>query len=150
MNPNDVADTASSDADDEKRRQFKIKAALFLSGISGISALAGFGCTIAMARKQDPKYFNIGMTPTRELSESGASLGLRALGWGTLYAFVGCGVFFYGIWKLSGATNMKEFRCAMGNILPVIPKKNPQGRSEFSGLNDLLDYLQHQKGTKDK
>ena len=30
----------------------------------------------------------------------------------------------------------------MGQILPQIPKNNPpQGRTEFSGLNDLLQYV---------
>lgn len=81
-------------------------AAIFLSGISGLSALIGFGATVASARKQDPKYFSIGMTPMKELPETGASLALRALGWGSLYAFVGCGVLFYSIWKISGANNV--------------------------------------------
>lgn len=46
---------------------------------------------------------------------------------------------------------MEEFRYKMGSILPRIPKNDPpQGRTEFSGLNDLLDYLQHLKGAKDK
>ncbi|XP_028128283.1 transmembrane protein 242 [Diabrotica virgifera virgifera] len=135
----------------DEDRQFKVKAAIFLSGVSGISALIGFGATLASAKRQDPKHFGIGMTPTRELSETGASLALRALGWGTLYAFAGCGVLFYGIWKLSGAKNLQEFRYKMGSALPVIPRNNPpQGRTEFSGLNDLLDYLQHQKGVNDK
>ncbi|XP_056632226.1 transmembrane protein 242 isoform X2 [Diorhabda sublineata] len=89
----------------EKDKEFNVKAAIFLSGVSGISALIGFGATLASAKKQDPKYFGIGMTPSKELSETGASLALRALGWGTLYAFVGCGVLFYSIWKLSGATD---------------------------------------------
>lgn len=46
------------------------------------------------------------MTVTKELPETGASLALRALGWGTLYAFTGCGILFYSIWKLSGAKNV--------------------------------------------
>lgn len=46
---------------------------------------------------------------------------------------------------------MQEFRYKMGSVLPTIPKNTPpQGRTEFSGLNDLLDYLQHQRGVKDK
>ncbi|XP_056632225.1 transmembrane protein 242 isoform X1 [Diorhabda sublineata] len=134
----------------EKDKEFNVKAAIFLSGVSGISALIGFGATLASAKKQDPKYFGIGMTPSKELSETGASLALRALGWGTLYAFVGCGVLFYSIWKLSGATDIKDFRYKVGSVLPSIPKNNPpQGRTEFTGLNDLLEYLQQQKGARD-
>ncbi|CAH1109196.1 unnamed protein product [Psylliodes chrysocephalus] len=151
MDKNVLASTKKSDEIDDVERQFKIKAAIFLSGISGLSALIGFGATVASARKQDPKYFSIGMTPMKELPETGASLALRALGWGSLYAFVGCGVLFYSIWKISGANNMQEFRYKMGSVLPTIPKNTPpQGRTEFSGLNDLLDYLQHQRGVKDK
>ncbi|XP_023025589.1 transmembrane protein 242 [Leptinotarsa decemlineata] len=139
-----------SDESQENDKKFKAKAAVFLAGVSGISAAIGFGTTIASAKKQDPKYFGKGMVPTRELPESGASLALRALGWGTLYAFVGCGILFYSIWKISGAQNMEEFRYKVGSVLPRIPKNNPPiGRTEFSGLTDLLDYLQHQKGNKD-
>lgn len=39
----------------------------------------------------------------------------------------------------------------MGSILPEIPKnRTPQGRTEFSGLNDLLDYLQNLNSKNDK
>ena len=37
---------------------------------------------------------------------------------------------------------MEEFRNKMGNILPKIKKNNPPiGRTEFSGMNDLLHYI---------
>lgn len=46
---------------------------------------------------------------------------------------------------------MQEFRYKMGSILPKIPKNDPPiGRTEFSGLNDFLDYVQHLKSSKDK
>lgn len=48
------------------------------------------------------------MTGSVEIPEPGAQLALRALGWGTLYAFTGCGLLFYGIWKLSAAKNVKD------------------------------------------
>nr|CAH7737860.1 unnamed protein product [Callosobruchus chinensis] len=64
--------------------------------------------TVATAKKHDPKYFNKGMVPTRELPESGANLAMRALGWGTLYAVTGCGILFYSIWKLSGAQSVSK------------------------------------------
>ena len=31
---------------------------------------------------------------------------MRALGWGTLFAFMGTGAMAYGIWKLSGAKDV--------------------------------------------
>lgn len=38
--------------------------------------------------------------------EPGASLAVRALGWGTLYAVTGCSVLFYGIWTLMGVKDV--------------------------------------------
>lgn len=84
-------------------------AGIFLAGVSGISAIIGFGATVASAKKQDPKYFDKGMIGARGMHETGVSLAMRALGWGTLYAFTGCGVLFYSIWKLSGANNVRIF-----------------------------------------
>lgn len=37
---------------------------------------------------------------------------------------------------------MKEFRQKVGGWLPSIPRNHPpQGRTEFSGINDLLQYI---------
>ena len=37
---------------------------------------------------------------------------------------------------------MKEFRMKIGSALPRIPKNDPpKGRTEFSGLTDLLTYV---------
>lgn len=37
---------------------------------------------------------------------------------------------------------MKEFRQKVGTWLPAVPRNHPpQGRTEFSGLNDLLQYI---------
>ena len=78
----------------------------------------------------------------RKLHETGAKLAARALGHATLYAVGGCGLLFYSIWKLSGASDLVDFRKKAGNILPTVPKNNPpQSRTEFSGINDLLQYL---------
>ena len=77
------------------------------------------------------------------VQDSGAKLASRALAWGTFYAIGGCTVIFYGMWKLSGASNLVEFREKAGNILPKIPKNNPKigERTEFSGINDFLQYI---------
>jgi len=61
---------------------------------------------------------------------------------GTLYAFAGCGILFFGVWKLSGAENLADFRRRAGSILPRVPKNDPPiGRTEFSGINDFLHYI---------
>jgi len=148
---------------------FKAKAGAFLAFACGFGMLAGFGGALTQVKKQDPGHFDKGMTgldPAEEaakkdamrrmdnvamekirnarvLQESGAALASRALGWGTFYAFAGCGVLFYSVWKLSGANNLKEFREKAGKILPAIPKKpkEPGERTEFSGINDFLTYI---------
>lgn len=86
-----------------------------------------------------------------QLHASGAALASRALAYGTLYAVAGCGLVFYGIWKISGARDLAEFRQKAGSILPVVPKNNPpQGRTEFSGINDFLQYvIDEDKAQKD-
>ncbi|XP_072940940.1 transmembrane protein 242 [Epargyreus clarus] len=133
----------------DKERLERIKAGAFLASIAGISAFVGFSVTLSAAKKADPKYFNKGLHSSVELADAGAILALRALGWGTFYAIAGTSSLCYGIWKLSGAKNLKEFRVKMGQMLPVLPKNNPpQSRSEFTGLNDLLTYIAEDYGKK--
>ncbi|KAK2701982.1 transmembrane protein 242-like [Artemia franciscana] len=129
-------------ADSERDKKFKRKATVFLAGVGGASVLFGFGSALALSKKRDPEFFGKGLVPTHTLSETGASIALRALGWGSLLAVSGCSIIFYGIWKVVGASNISEFRSKVGSMLPSIPKNNPpHGRTEFSGLNDLLQYI---------
>ncbi|XP_028031784.1 transmembrane protein 242 [Bombyx mandarina] len=133
----------------EEERLQRIKAGAFLASVTGISALIGFSATLSTAKKSDPKYFSKGLHGGAELGDAGAILALRALGWGTLYAVAGTGFLCYGIWKLSGARDLKDFRVKMGNLLPTLPKNNPpQSRTEFSGLNDFLTYVSEEYGKK--
>ncbi|KAH9627626.1 hypothetical protein HF086_010778 [Spodoptera exigua] len=119
----------------------------FLATVAGISAFIGFGATLSTAKKTDPKYFSKGLHGSPELADAGAILALRALGWGTVYAIAGTSCLCYGIWKLSGAKDLKDFRVKMGNMLPVLPKNNPpKSRTEFTGLNDLMTYLAEEYG----
>ncbi|XP_075233490.1 transmembrane protein 242 [Lycorma delicatula] len=120
----------------------KFRETLFLSSVTGISAMIAFGSTLALARKKDPTFFNKGLVSSKALPETGVDLALRALGYGSLYAVSGCGLLFYGIWKLSGANDMQEFRMKMGSILPRISRNDPpQGRTEFEGFRDLINYI---------
>ena len=130
---------------------FLFVAVIFLSGVTGISVIIGFGTTLAAVRKQDPKSFNEGIVGVKGVPETGGQLALRALGWGTFYACTGCGILFYGLWKLSGASSMQDFRVKMGNLLPSIPKNNPpQSRTEFKNLTDLMTYVSEDWGKSKK
>jgi len=132
---------------------FRLKAGAFLATAAGIGMLGGFGTAVAATKRQDPHHFDAGMVGidaastkavqnTKYLQESGAALATRALGYGTLYAFAGCGLLFFSVWKLAGASSLAEFREKVGAALPRIPRNSPpQGRTEFSGLNDLMQYL---------
>ncbi|XP_014277071.1 transmembrane protein 242 [Halyomorpha halys] len=138
---------AKKDKDDVN---YRLKAGIFLTSVTAVSALVAFGMTLAAAKKKDPVMFEKGSRITRDLQETGVELAMRALKWGTFYAVSGCSLVAYGVWTLSGATNLEEFRYKMGSILPQIKKNNPPiGRTEFSGMNDLLNYVseEYQKDT---
>ena len=127
--------------EDVKKKKDKLYGTLFLAGIAGISTMVGFGTALASTRKQDAKNFEAG------LYESGTALATKALIRGSLWAIGGCGLLFFGIWKLSGAKTAEEFRLKAGSILPRIPKNNPpQSRTEFENLTDFLRYVSEEWG----
>lgn len=113
----------------------------FLTGVAGAAAIFGFGMTIAKAKKRDPETFAQGLTTSQALHESGTQLALRALRRGTLYSITGFSLFSFLVWKAMGVSNLEEFKLKVGSFLPRIPKNEPQGRTEFSSLRDLLNYV---------
>lgn len=99
-------------------------AGIFLSFVGGTAAIFGFSRTVMTSRKQDQQLFETGTVETARLLEGGTKLASRALAWGTFYAFLGTGTICYGIWKLSGATNVipieRSLRAQLINNLLLI------------------------------
>lgn len=79
-----------------------------MATVAGVAAGAGFTKTMLAAKKEEQKLLEKGLISNVHLLDSGSSLAMRALGWGTLYAVLGTGTICYGIWKLSGATNVRN------------------------------------------
>jgi len=86
-----------------------LASAAFLTCVAAGAGLFAFASTLASARKTDPTMFSKGQAPLVPTAESGVQLAIRALKWGTFYAVGGCGLFFYGVWKMTGANDASIF-----------------------------------------
>ena len=94
---------------------------VFAASLSLGSILFGFGAALSQAKKKDPKGFSSGTT-------DGVSLALKALTRATIYSLTGVYGLCFIIYKLSGATDIKDFRKKVGRILPNLTESKPDGR----------------------
>uniref|UniRef100_T1IUG1 Transmembrane protein 242 n=1 Tax=Strigamia maritima TaxID=126957 RepID=T1IUG1_STRMM len=128
-----------------------LKAIVFLSSVTGMSVLFGFGMALSMAKRKDPSSFTKGLIASKEagLVDSGGALAMRALGWGTVYAIGGFSAFLLVSWKLLGLHNIKELPDKMKAIMPSVPQPESTGRSDFKSFRELMEYIiESDKGKK--
>ena len=121
--------------------------AVFLGGVTFLGLMSGFGSAIAMAKKRDPTSFDKGLLGEAKRMESGGSLALRALGWGSFYAVGGVGLLCFTVYKILDVQSALDFRQKMKKLMPPVAKKeaNPNERTEFASIREFFEYISEQK-----
>ncbi|KAF1377044.1 hypothetical protein PFLUV_G00217800 [Perca fluviatilis] len=122
--PVDVGEGAQSD--EEAKLQI-LKGAAFLTTVASAGMLAGFGSTLALAKKKSPGWFR----RRARKAESGARAWRCCSHWRALKA----GLLSLTVWKVLGVHSLSEFRQKMQSIFPSVPKT-----SEAAAGSQHLDW----------
>lgn len=83
-------------------------AGTFLGTVGGAAAIFGFSKTLMASKREEQKLLEKGLIEGTHVLDAGSALARRALGYGTLYAVLGTGALCFGVWKLSGASNVNS------------------------------------------
>lgn len=103
-----------------------VKEALFLGSVACLGVIGGFAMTVSRVKKRNPASFMKGVLVNADSDqmESGASVGLKALGWGTILALAGVGSISFGVCKLMGVNSVEEFKVKFQSFAPAIKRKD--------------------------
>lgn len=82
-----------------KSSSYDSKSAGFLFFVTCIAVAAGFGTTVARARKSIPSHLS-------NHYDEGARLATKALGYGTLISVTSCGFLVFGVMKAFGVNTV--------------------------------------------
>jgi hypothetical protein len=139
--------TSKTKEEINKDKADKLQAGLFLTLVTSLGVLSGFGYSFTTTKKKETKDLDLNKENLRSfynLHDSGVQLARRALLRATLYSVSGFSLFCFSVWKLSGAKNFDEFRLKIGSLLPSIKRNQDaasQGRTEFKNLTELFQYI---------
>lgn len=108
------------------------KEAIFVGCIAFFGALGGFAMTVSRVKRRNPNSFMKGVQPHPETEqmESGSSLGLRALAWGSVFAVTGVGTLTFVVCKLMGVHSVEESKVKFQSVAPAIKRNEDAEEAE--------------------